>query len=332
MLNFYVFVNYWMLFMSFESIKNFLKYDLNMVNNIIFDGLRSDIDLINVIGNYIISYGGKRIRPILAILLSKSFGYKGNNHLVLSAVIELIHTATLLHDDVVDISEKRRGKLTVNKKWGNREAILVGDFLYTRAFQIMLKIKNHSVLEVMANATNKLSEGEVIQLINKSNICLSEESYFNIIERKTAILFSAAAETSGIISSLSQENIKLLSYFGLHFGIAYQLIDDILDYSNCDKDIGNDFYEGIYTLPLIYLINNSSKNKKDYINGLLNDCSKDNFIELRKLILASNSIDYTFDVAKREMDKAINIINKIINSDYKNIIYSLSQFILNRKF
>lgn len=321
--------------MSFDFIKKLLDGDLTTVNDIIFENLYSDINLINDIGKYIISCGGKRIRPILTILLSKSLGYTGKNHLVLAAVIELIHTATLLHDDVVDISEKRRGNLTVNKCWGNREAILVGDFLYTRAFQIMLKIENFYVFNVIADATNKLSEGEVIQLINKKNICLDEKNYFDIIERKTAILFSAAAEISGIISGLPKNFQISLSNAGLHFGIAYQLIDDILDYNisydDFDKDIGNDFYEGIYTLPLIYLIRNSSSYEKKYINELLSISNKENFIILRNLILKSGAIEYSFNIAKKEINKAKSLINNIISNDYKKIIFDLFDLILNRK-
>ena len=158
--------------MSFDVVKKMLKNELEVLDTIIYNELYSDVNLIKNISDYIVSYGGKRIRPILTILMSKALGYSGKNHIVLSAVIELIHTATLLHDDVVDNSDKRRGRLTVNKKWGNREAILVGDFLYTRAFQVMLNIKNFSVLDVIANTTNKLSEGEVIQLVNKNNLFL----------------------------------------------------------------------------------------------------------------------------------------------------------------
>lgn len=318
--------------MSFNVIKNLLKDDLISLNDIIFENLHSDINLINDIGNYIISCGGKRIRPILTILLSKSLGYKGKDHLILAAVIELIHTATLLHDDVVDLSDKRRGRLTVNKMWGNREAILVGDFLYTRAIQVMSKIDSSSVLKVIANTTNKLSEGEVIQLINKKNVCLDEKMYFNIIERKTAVLFSAAAELSGIIAGLSNNCQISLARAGLHFGIAYQLIDDVLDYDTFDKDIGKDFYEGIYTLPLIYLINKSNYKEKKQINSLLEISSKENFIILKDLIFKSGAIDYSINIAKEEINKAKLLINNIIISDYKKIIFDLFDFILNRNF
>ncbi len=318
--------------MSFDVVKKMLKNELEVLDTIIYNELYSDVNLIKNISDYIVSYGGKRIRPILTILMSKALGYSGKNHIVLSAVIELIHTATLLHDDVVDNSDKRRGRLTVNKKWGNREAILVGDFLYTRAFQVMLNIKNFSVLDVIANTTNKLSEGEVIQLVNKNNLFLDEKSYLEIIERKTAVLFSAATEIAAIISSVSDNDKISISSFGLQLGIAYQLIDDILDYNNYDKDVGNDFYEGIYTLPLIYLMKKSNEKEKKYISSLLSNYDSESFLKLRSLILNSGSIDYVFNIAKQKIEKATSLISHLFSNDYKNIIIDLSNFVLNRKF
>ena len=245
--------------MKLKQIKKTTEKDFKEVNKLINYSLYSKVSLINNIEKYITESEGKRIRPLIVLLITQALGYKKLNHILLSVVIEFIHTATLLHDDVVDESSKRRGKITTNIQWGNKTAILVGDFLYSRAFQIMTKIKNQKILNIIAKTTNIIAEGEVLQLLSQNNENITELEYLNIIYRKTAILFETAASTSAILTKCSQKIYENISKYGKHLGMAYQLVDDLLDYTSQEekfgKVLGNDLKEGKTTLPLIYLIN-----------------------------------------------------------------------------
>src|SRR3990167_1984668 len=239
-----------------EKIRRPIQTGIEAVNQLIIQSLHSDIELIHLIGERIIDSGGKRLRPLLVLLSAKAFGYEGSEHIRLAAVIEFVHTATLLHDDVVDASELRRGLKTANVVWGNEAGVLVGDFLYSRAFQMIASLNNTNVLEVLANATNLLAEGEVMQLINRNKATMDESSYMEVIRRKTAMLFSAAAEIGTIIANTNFSAQKAMAKFGLHLGNAFQIIDDLLDYTASPeiigKNIGDDLAEGKLTLPLIY--------------------------------------------------------------------------------
>ena len=251
--------------MKFDNIKNNFKTELNEIDNFIIENLKSNINIIGDIGHYIVSYGGKKIRPIITIIFDKILKNEIEKTIQISSAIELIHTATLLHDDVVDLSEKRRGKLSVNTLWGNKEAILVGDYLYTKSFEIMVKLQNINLLNHMAKTTNIMSEGEVNQLLHKNNFDIKESDYFEIIKCKTAQLFASSATASALISKKASLIEPCFSY-GMNLGMAYQLIDDVLDYTSTDekfgKNIGDDIINGTFTLPLIYAMLEEKKKKK----------------------------------------------------------------------
>lgn len=322
--------------MQFNDIKNRFSEELKNIDEFIINNLKSDIELVNDIGKYIILYGGKRIRPLITILLSKIFSYNEKSFIAMSAAIELIHTATLLHDDVVDSAEKRRGKLSINKIWGNKEAILVGDFLYTRSFQIMVSTNNIKILKLMAKTTNMMSEGEINQLINKNNLEMKEEDYFKIIKAKTAKLFAASAEIIPILANSNDNIIKKAANFGMNLGIAYQLIDDVLDYMSNEetigKKIGEDISNGIFTLPLIHLIS-KSKDKKEFIKDLIkNNKTKNNFNIIKKLIIETKSSDYTLEMAKKHANLAKKAILDIENNEFSKMAIELIDITINRKY
>lgn len=320
--------------MSIKTIKNKYALDINDTNNFIKKNLSSEIKLINDISFYLTDIGGKRIRPILNIIFSKMLKNYTKQNTIMSSVVELIHTATLLHDDVVDLSDKRRGTLTVNNIWGNKEAILVGDFLYTKSFKMMTEIKNLELLKLMANTTNIMSEGEIKQLNNIKNFNITEEIYLDIIRCKTAELFAATTLSSAILANADYE-IKIMAYkYGLHFGIAYQLIDDILDYLSSDekfgKNICDDILNGTFTLPIIKFMNNDKK-KKIIINTIIQQSDIDLF-KIRDLIINSDALDYTYKLALYHIDKAKNALSIFNKSEFLNDALSLTDFIVNRKY
>src|SRR5690606_26031545 len=232
-----------------------VQSDFEAVNQLIIEQLHSDVELVENIGHYLVESGGKRLRPLLTLLASGALGYQGREHLKLATIIEFIHTATLLHDDVVDVSSLRRGRLTANAKWGNAPSVLVGDFLYSRAFQLMVDIGDVDIMRILADTTNTVSEGEVQQLVNAKDPDVGEDAYFQVIHKKTAILFAAAAETAGVLAQAPAEQRQALHAYGYHIGMAFQLVDDLLDYSgdseSLGKNVGDDLAEGKPTLPLI---------------------------------------------------------------------------------
>ena len=246
------------LIQTIDDVLNTTHDDMLQVNNTIRESLDSHVVLIKQISAYIINSGGKRLRPILVVLMAQAFAYKGNKHIQLAAIIEFIHTATLLHDDVVDESDMRRGNKTANEVWGNSASVLVGDFLYSRSFQMMVTIENLDVMNILANATNTISEGEVLQLLNIGNLNISEDQYYQVIENKTAKLFEAGCELSALISTDKKDTIQKMASYGKNLGMAFQIADDMLDYAidndELDKNIGDDLAEGKLTLPLIYLL------------------------------------------------------------------------------
>ncbi len=257
----------------YEEFSKWLHDDLNSVNAIILENLKNDSSLIAELSNYIIGAGGKRIRPLLTLAMAKLCGYSGKRHLNLAAVIEFIHTATLLHDDVVDNSNKRRGKKTANYIWGNKSSILVGDFLLSKAFRILVDDGSLKCIDIISKVSEKISFGEVKQLVSIGNLSLSEPEYLDIINCKTAKLFSAACQLSGEISEISEGKKKALSDFGTYLGISYQIIDDTLDYfsneKSSGKEIGNDFKEHKMTLPLILTFKRSNNKEKNYLDFLI---------------------------------------------------------------
>ncbi|TNF98922.1 MAG: octaprenyl diphosphate synthase [Gammaproteobacteria bacterium] len=319
-----------------ESIRSLVGSDMVEVDRVIIEKLSSEVVLINQLGTYIIHSGGKRLRPILALLSAHACNYKGKNHIQIAAIIEFIHTATLLHDDVVDASEMRRGKETANAIWGNEASVLVGDFLYSRAFQMMVAINNMRVMDILADTTNTIAEGEVMQLMNCHNPDTTEHNYINVIQSKTAKLFEAATRLGAVVSGESRANEEALARYGMHLGTAFQLIDDVLDYSSSAKEIGknigDDLTEGKPTLPLIHAIQNGTPEQADTVRQAIREGGLDNIEEVCRIIESTNSIAYTHQLAQREASNAVECLNAIHESIYLDELVKLANFAVNRSF
>ncbi len=320
--------------MKVEEIYNLIAADRTEVDQLIRDRLYSEVVLINQIGHYIINSGGKRIRPILLLLTANAYGYKGTFHHELAAVVEFIHTATLLHDDVVDGSDLRRGRETANNVWGNEASVLVGDFLYSRSFQMMVSVKNMHVMEILADATNTIAEGEVKQLLNVHNAELDEAGYLDVIKCKTAKLFEASARLGAVICDRTAEEEMALANYGMHLGIAFQLVDDALDYSSTSeelgKNIGDDLAEGKPTLPLIYTIHHGSETQAQLVRNAIENGGKENITEISKAITDCGAIDYTHNAAKREVELAIHSLANMPESIHKEALIVLAKYAIER--
>lgn len=308
--------------------------DLQAVNRIIRQQMHSDIALIGRIAEYIINAGGKRIRPVLVLLMAKALGYQGDRHQTLAATIEFIHTATLLHDDVVDESELRRGIPSANALFGNAASVLVGDFLYTRAFQMMVSVGNMRVLEVLADATNLIAEGEVMQLMNVRNTGIDEDGYMKVIYAKTAKLFEASSVMGALVAHAPEEKIDAAARFGKAVGMAFQLIDDMLDYAGntgvMGKNIGNDLKEGKMTLPLIYLIKNGSETQKASVRKSVEENDESCFQAVSDAVRTSGALDYTYQKAKQAVAEAVQALSALDSGQYKKSLLELSSFSLER--
>src|SRR5450830_1668260 len=292
---------------------------MGAVNTVIRQQLYSEVPLVNQVSEYIISAGGKRIRPVLVLLIANAYAYQGTAHHSLAAVIEFIHTATLLHDDVVDESSLRRGKQTANALFGNAASVLVGDFLYSRAFQMMVTVGNARVMQIVADATNVIAEGEVLQLLNMHNPDVNEADYLRVIRSKTAKLFEAAAQLGALISGADEAGIEAAGEYGRSLGTAFQLIDDVLDYSGnaaeIGKNVGDDLREGKPTLPLIYLMENGNEQ---------------HFDQILAAITSSGALDYTRQEAQKASRRASDAIASLPDSKYKNSLLELSAFAVDR--
>ncbi len=304
------------------------------VDDLIRHSLHSDVVLIRSVAEYIIGGGGKRLRPALVLLSAKTAGYRGKSHLDLAAVVEFIHTATLLHDDVVDESQLRRGRKTANAEFGNAASVLVGDFLYSRAFQMMVTVGSMRVMEVLAEATNTIAEGEVLQLLNTHNADISEEGYIAIIHRKTAKLFEAAAQLGAILGGASDEVEQGLAKYGMHLGTAFQLIDDVLDYSgdaaSTGKSLGDDLNEGKPTLPLIHVLRRGASEHASVVRRAIEQGGRDGFAEVLVAIKASGALEYASDAARAEALKARQALTVLPNSIYKDSLLKLASFAVER--
>lgn len=321
---------------DFTSIQQLTTAEAKAVDQLILQELTSDVVLINQIGHYIINSGGKRLRPMLLLLTAKALKYQEDNHLILAAVIEFIHTATLLHDDVVDESDLRRGKDTANAVWGNAPSVLVGDYLYSSAFEMMVRTNNMRVMEILSKTTTAIAEGEVLQLLNCNNPATSEEKYLEVISRKTAILFSAATRLGAVIAQATPEIEESLANYGQHLGVAFQLIDDALDYTSSKdelgKNLGDDLAEGKPTLPLIYAIENGTKAQSDVITNAIKTGSRDAFNEVYEIVKLTNAITYTEQRADEEAQKAINALAILPDSEYKEALARLARFSVQRSY
>lgn len=319
---------------SIQSLQAVVSTDIDALNRMILKELHSDVALVNKIGEYIISAGGKRLRPLLVLLTANALGHQGNDHIALATIIEFIHTATLLHDDVVDTSDMRRGHSTVNALWGNAPSVLVGDFLYSRAFQLMNKVGSLPIMEIMANTTNLIAEGEVLQLMNCHDPDTTEENYLQVIHYKTAALFAAAAETSACLVSAAPHTQQALKNYGLQLGIAFQLIDDLLDYQGdstiMGKNMGDDLGEGKPTLPLIYAMQHATSSQRDVIRHAIEHGGLDHLDDIVSVIRSTGALDYTFEKAQTAMKLAQTYLTDLPSSQYKEALIALTHVAVNR--
>lgn len=322
--------------MDIAAIQTLIHHDMQAVNALIENRLRSDVALVNQLGHYIINSGGKRLRPMLLLLSTRAFAYQGSYHINLAAVIEFIHTATLLHDDVVDASQLRRGQETANRVWGNEASVLVGDFLYSRAFQMMVEVNNMRVMEILSSATNIIAEGEVLQLLNCHEPETSEADYLQVIRSKTAKLFEAAAQLGAVISGQSSEYEQALAKYGVHLGTAFQLIDDVLDYSatseELGKNVGDDLSEGKPTLPLIYALKHGTSTEQEMLTEAISKGGKEFIADVIAALESTRAIEYTALAAGKEADMAIAALAGLPSSHYLDALYALAKFSVNRSY
>ncbi|MCW5601986.1 octaprenyl diphosphate synthase [Nitrosomonas sp.] len=320
--------------MPIERIRSFIAEDMSAVDAVIRQKLHSQVALINQVSEYIIHNGGKRLRPALVILSAGLFGYSGQHHHQLAAVVEFIHTATLLHDDVVDESKLRRNKATANALFGNAASVLVGDFLYSRAFQMMVEVDSMRVMQVLADATNIIAEGEVLQLLNCRDPNVEEENYLRVIRFKTAKLFEAAARLGAILGNATPEEEEALAIYGMHLGTAFQLIDDLLDYSgdyqDTGKNLGDDLAEGKPTLPLIYAMRAGTDKQANIIRSAIETGGESGFQSVLQIIQDTGALAYAKQRAQKEADIASKAIAKLINSNHKECLLELTRFAVTR--
>ncbi len=322
--------------MLIEDIYALIAPDMEGVNRCIHTRLQSEVVLVNQIGIYIINSGGKRLRPVIHLLAARALAYKGSQHIELATVIEFIHTATLLHDDVVDSSDLRRGRETANNLFGNEASVLVGDFLYSRAFEMMVELGSMPVMDILAHATNTIAEGEVLQLLNVHDADTSEARYLEVIHNKTARLFESAAQLGAIIAERSKEETQAMKAYGMHLGCAFQLIDDVLDYrassDEIGKNIGDDLAEGKPTMPLIYAMHNGTAEQAAEIRKAIEEGGLERIDKVCAVIESTGAIDYTADCAQIEADKAIEALSIIPASDYKDALSFLARFSVKRTY
>jgi octaprenyl-diphosphate synthase len=320
-----------------ETVTKLIADDLTNLESTIQHLITTKIGFIKEIVNHIIRSGGKRVRPILIILTARLCGHKGEKHIPYAAIIEFIHTATLLHDDVVDNAQTRRGSSTANTVWGNEPSVLVGDFLFSKSFELMAHNGNEEIMRIMSEATTSLAEGEILELLKTCDADTTEEEYFDIIKNKTASLFSAACEVGAILGKVNQEKRAALRDFGYNLGMAFQLTDDVLDYVSYDamlgKRVGTDLKEGKVTLPLIHALKSSPEKEKTYIHTVLNNAkvtAKD-FARVSKIIKKYGGVEYTVNTTRQFIENAKLNLNSFRPSAYKESLITLADYILSRE-
>ncbi len=310
--------------------------DMRAMDALIRTRLRSDVALVNQVAEYIIGAGGKRLRPALLLLISGALDHRGPHRLTLAAVVEFIHTATLLHDDVVDESDLRRGRQTANALFGNAASVLVGDFLYSRSFQMMVDVGSLPVMRTLADATNVIAEGEVLQLLNIHDPDVDEERYMQVIRYKTAKLFEASARLAAILADRSEDEQEFWAEFGRRIGTAFQLVDDVLDYSGVTaaigKNVGDDLREGKPTLPLIYLLKRGNPAQQSMVRDTVIDSSHADLAGIQAAIGASGALEYTRALAEREAAAARAVAERLPDSAYKRSLLELCSFAIHREF
>lgn len=322
--------------MDINSIRALSNDDMQAVNQLIQQQVDSEVALINQLGFYIVNSGGKRLRPLLTVLSARAMGIKNDDHHTLAAIVEFIHTATLLHDDVVDESTMRRGRETANAIFGNQASVLVGDFLYTRSFQMMVSLKRMRVMEILSEATNQIAEGEVLQLMNCNDASTTEARYFDVIYGKTARLFEAATQLSAVLTDQPSSVEVAMQEYGKHLGTAFQLADDILDYmadsEDMGKNSGDDLAEGKPTLPLLYAMwHAESEDDKALIKEAIEQSNGLPHLQrIQGIMEATGALDYTRECANKEVQMAIDSLQAIPDSAYKEALVSLAYISVER--
>lgn len=321
---------------TLEQLKALTDADMQRVNQVITDNLASPVALINQLSRHIIYSGGKRLRPMLVLLCARACGYRGDQDALLASVVEFIHTATLLHDDVVDDSELRRGEQTASSIWGNEAAVLVGDYLYSRAFQMMVRAQSMRIMDLLANATNTIAQGEVLQLLNIHDADTTEQKYQEVIYGKTACLFEAATRIGAILGSVDAPVEQALADFGKHLGTAFQLVDDALDYSadtrQLGKNVGDDLAEGKPTLPLIYALRQGNAAQQALIRSAIEQGGLEQIDAVTEIIVTTGALDYTLACAQHEAELAKAAIAILPASEYKEALSFLADYAVQRSY
>ena len=321
--------------LTFADVTELAREDMQAVDRLIATSLESDVALVSQVSQYIVTSGGKRLRPLLVLLAARALGYDGEQHIRSAAIIEFIHTATLLHDDVVDSSARRRGRDTANTVFGNQASVLVGDFLYSRAFQMMVDIDSMHVMQILADATNTIAAGEVMQLMNVHDPDTTEDSYRQVIYRKTARLFEAGAQIAAVLAGRDPADEAAMITYGQNLGAAFQLVDDALDYnSNAEelgKNLGDDLAEGKPTLPLIYAMQKGSAEDKELIRNAIVEGGLDHLERITAIIEATGALEYTARRAQEAADMAIAALSEVPDSAHKQALVAIAEFSIQRR-
>ena len=321
--------------LTFDDVISLSRDDMHAVDSLISTSLRSDVALVSQVSEYIVMSGGKRLRPVIVLLAARAFGYQGEQHIRAAAIVEFIHTATLLHDDVVDSSSRRRGRDSANTVFGNQASVLVGDFLYSRAFQMMVDIDSMRIMQILADATNTIAAGEVMQLMNVHDPDTSEDAYQQVIYRKTARLFEAGAQIAAVLGERSSADEEAMMRYGQHLGTAFQLVDDALDFNSSaeelGKNIGDDLAEGKATLPLIYAMENGSASDQALIRNAILNGGLDQLEKITAIIESTGALEYTATRAQEAADSAVAALSDIPGSEYKQALIAIANFAVRRR-
>jgi octaprenyl-diphosphate synthase len=321
--------------LNLDDVNLLARADMRAVDNLIRESLKSDVALVSQVSEYIVTSGGKRLRPLIVLLAARALGYTGRHHIHCAAIVEFIHTATLLHDDVVDSSARRRGRDTANTVFGNQASVLVGDFLYSRAFQMMVDVGRMRVMQILADATNTIAAGEVMQLMNVHDPDISEESYRQVIYRKTARLFEAGAQIAAVLADRDPSDEAAMIRYGQNLGTAFQLIDDALDYDatpdELGKNLGDDLAEGKTTLPLIYAMENGSDSERKMIRAAIESDGLPRLGDIQSIIESTGALRYTTARAQEAADIAIDSLAAIPESEYKQAMIAIAEFAVKRR-
>lgn len=321
--------------LTIDDVNRLARDEMRAVDRLISDCLDSDVALVSQVSQYIVTSGGKRLRPLIVLLAARAMGYEGDKHVHAAAIIEFIHTATLLHDDVVDSSARRRGRDTANTVFGNQASVLVGDFLYSRAFQMMVDVDRMRIMQILADATNTIAAGEVMQLMNVHDADVSETAYRQVIYRKTARLFEAGAQIAAVLAARDPADEEAMIRYGQNLGTAFQLVDDALDYDaspeELGKNLGDDLAEGKTTLPLIYAMENAAPADRELIRRAIEAGGLDRLDAIQAVIVATGALQYTARRAQEAADVAIDALSGIPDSEWKDALVAIAEFAVRRR-